>query len=175
MMKSALLIIDVQNGMFTEGKEVYRGKTLLDKISNLITKARATDTQIIYVQHNAPAGRPLETGTVGWEIHSHIFPQVEDVIIQKSTPDSFHHTSLEEELKLRNIGHLYITGIQTEVCVDTTCRRAFSMGYKVILISDSHSTWDSEEITAQQIMNHHNNVLRWFAEVLPSDEVDFHL
>jgi hypothetical protein len=47
------------------------------------------------------------------------------------------------------------------------------MGYKVTLVSDTHSTWSSEEITAQQIINHHNNVLRWFADVYPSHEIKF--
>lgn len=77
-------------------------------------------------------------------------------------------------MKKRGIEHVFITGIQTEVCVDTTCRRAFSMGYKVTLVTDTHSTWSSEEITAQQIINHHNSVLRWFADVFPSREIIFY-
>ncbi|KAA0547467.1 isochorismatase family protein [Bacillus sp. BGMRC 2118] len=68
---------------------------------------------------------------------------------------------------------LFRTGIQTEACVDTTCRRGFSMGYKVTLVSDSHSTWDSVEITAQQIINHHNGMLLWFADIVPSNEIEF--
>ena len=59
------------------------------------------------------------------------------------------------------------------MCVDTTCRRDFSMGYKVTLISDVHSTWNSNELSAQQIINHHNGVLRWFANVYPYEEVVF--
>ncbi|TQR10931.1 isochorismatase family protein [Psychrobacillus soli] len=61
--------------------------------------------------------------------------------------------------------HLVIAGIQSEVCVDTTCRRAFSKEYKVTLVSDAHSTWDSKEFLAQQIISLHNDVLRWFADV----------
>lgn len=100
-------------------------------------------------------------------------PDKQDVIIQKATPDSFLNTTLEDELKKQGIEQLVITGIQTEVCVDTTCRRAFSLGYKVTLISDTHSTWDSQAITAQEIINHHNGVLRWFAEVNPSRSITF--
>ncbi len=173
-MKKALLIIDVQNGMFPEGNEVYKGDSLLENLNELITQARSTKTSIFYVQHNAAVGESLEYGTKGWEIHSDISPQNEDVIIQKTTPDSFFNTPLDEELKKRGIEHVFITGIQTEVCVDTTCRRAFSMGYKVTLVTDTHSTWSSEEITAQQIINHHNSVLRWFADVFPSREIIFY-
>jgi nicotinamidase-related amidase len=69
MMKKALLIIDVQNGMFPEGNEVYKGDSLLQHLKELLTQARFTNTPIFYVQHNSPVGKPLETGTEGWEIH----------------------------------------------------------------------------------------------------------
>ncbi|MFD2974359.1 cysteine hydrolase family protein [Peribacillus deserti] len=172
-MKKALLIIDVQNGMFTEGNEVYKSVTLLENLNQLINQARSTNTSIFYIQHNGPVGHPLEYGTKGWGIHPNISPQNQDVIIQKTTPDSFLNTTLEEELKKHGIKHVFITGIQTEACVDTTCRRAFSAGYQVTLASDTHSTWSSNEITAQQIINHHNTVLRWFATVCPSHEIIF--
>lgn len=172
-MKKALLIIDVQNGMFQEGNVVYKGERLLRNLNGLIKQARSTETPIFFIQHNAPAGKPLEYGTNGWEIHPEITPKTQDTIIQKTTPDSFFNTSLDEELKKRKIEHLVIVGIQTEACVDTTCRRAFSLEYKVTLASDTHSTWDSQDITAQQIINHHNGVLRWFADVCPSTNIAF--
>ena len=173
MTKKALLIIDVQNGMFQEGNVVFNGDRLLNKLNDLLKEARLTKTPVFYIQHNARAGKPLESGTEGWKIHSVIAPEHEDIIIQKGTPDSFFNTSLDEELKKKGIEHIYITGIQTELCVDTTCRRAFSMGYKVTLVEDTHSTWDSNELTAQQIINHHNSALNWFADVNPSNEIKF--
>lgn len=172
-MKKALLIVDVQNGMFQQGDTVHEGEILLQNLSELISQARSVETLILYVQHNASAGETLKHGTRDWEIHSKITPAEQDVIIQKTTPDSFYRTSLNEELKKRGIEHLIITGIQTEVCIDTTCRRAFSMGYKVTLVSDAHSTWDSQVITAQQIINHHNGVLRWFGDVYSSRDIKF--
>lgn len=172
-MKKALLIIDVQNGMFQEGNVVYEGDRLLQNLKKLIAQARSTDTPIFYIQHNAPVGKPLENGTEGWEIHPEISPNTKDVIIQKTTPDSFFNTSLDDELKKQGIKHLVVAGIQTEACVDTTCRRAFSMEYKVTLASDTHSTWDSKDITAQQIINHHNSVLGWFANVYLSKDITF--
>ncbi|RPF50393.1 cysteine hydrolase family protein [Aquisalibacillus elongatus] len=172
-MKKALLVIDVQNGMFQQGNVVHNGSRLLQNISSLIDRARNTKTPVFYIQHNTPAGKPLEHGTTGWEIHPDVAPNNQDTIIQKKTPDSFLNTSLNELLKKQGIEHLVITGIQSEVCVDTTCRRAFSLGYKVTLSSDGHSTFDTKNITANQIINHHNGVLRWFAEVCPSKEIVF--
>lgn len=158
---------------FKKNNAVHNGDELLQNLKGLITQARSTETPVIYVQHNAPVGKPLEFGTKGWEIHPEITPNSQDMIIQKTTPDSFFRTSLDDELKKQGIEHLVITGIQSEVCVDTTCRRAFSMEYKVTLVSDTHSTWDSEDITAQQIISHHNDVLRWFADVYPSKDIRF--
>jgi nicotinamidase-related amidase len=172
-MSNALIIIDVQKGMFLEGAAVYKGERLISILKKLIEKARSSDTPVFYVQHNAPAGKPLAYGKEGWEIHDEITPWPGDPTIQKDTPDSFLNTKLEEELSKRGIKHIHIAGIQTEACVDTTCRSAFSKGYKVTLISDAHSTWDSGDLTAQQIIGHHNGVLRWFADVYPSEHIVF--
>jgi nicotinamidase-related amidase len=172
-MKKALLVIDVQNGMFQEGNVVYKGDSLLENLKALIAHARSSKTPVFYIQHNGPAEHPLEYGTRGWELHPEITPNDQDIIIQKTAPDSFFKTSLDDELIKQGIGHLIIAGIQTEACVDTTCRISFSKDYKVTLVSDTHSTWGAEDLTAQQIINHHNRVLRWFADVSPSKEIEF--
>jgi len=170
---SALMVIDVQQAMFDEQDPVYAGDVLLERIGNLIARARSCGVPIIYVQHNEGPGEPLETNTPGWNIHSAIAPMEGDVIIQKRTPDSFHNTNLQDELKKLGVKRLVVAGLQTEMCVDTTCRRAFTLGYQVILVKDAHSTWDSGQLTAGQIIEHHNNVLRWFADTAESADVVF--
>ncbi|MET1250352.1 cysteine hydrolase family protein [Sporolactobacillus sp. STCC-11] len=169
----ALIIIDVQNGMFESENPVYNGDHLISNLKTLIHKARVADVPIFYIQHNTPVGKPLEYKTKGWELHPGLSPMDTDTFVQKKTPDAFFNTCLEEKLKAKEIDHLILTGIQTEVCVDTTCRRAFSMGYTVTLVKDTHSTWNSELLTAQQIINHHNQVLRWFADTKNANEIEF--
>jgi len=79
---------------------------------------------------------------------------------------------LGRELDIRGIKKLVITGLQTEYCVDTTCRRAYSLGYDVVLVKDAHSTWDSGDLSAQQIIDHHNNVLGgWFVTLKNEEDV----
>jgi nicotinamidase-related amidase len=115
-------------------------------------------------------GDPDEPDTPGWCIHPDIAPLDNDIIIQKTTPDSFYKTNLQEKLDSLSITHLYIVGLQTEYCIDTTVRRAFSCDFKVILIEDAHSTWDSLDLKAIQIIEHHNRVLGdWFAEIQNSN------
>ncbi|WP_214483951.1 cysteine hydrolase family protein [Bacillus sp. SM2101] len=173
MNNSALLIIDVQNGMFSQKDPVYKASYLLNTLKQLILRARSKSVPIIYIQHNGREGHPLELGTHGWEIHSAIKPMATDEIIQKTTPDSFFHTSLAEKLAENKINHLVIAGIQSDICVDTTCRRAFSMGFDITLVSDGHSTWGSNGLTAQQIIDHHNGVLQWFAKIASVKEIHF--
>jgi nicotinamidase-related amidase len=100
-------------------------------------------------------------------------------VVGKATPDSFHETRLQAELEARGIVKLVIAGIQTECCVDTTCRRAASLGYQTTLVRDAHSTWDSRTLSAAQIIAHHNALLDGFdagphaVTVKPADEVIF--
>ena len=174
--EAALIVIDVQLGVFESAliPPVSGAKDLLSKISSLITKARSAGVPIIYVQHSGEAGHPLEHGASGWQIHPAIAPTDQDIVIQKRTPDSFHNTQLVSELESRHIRKLVIAGIQTEFCVDTTCRRAFSLGYEVTLAKDAHSTWDTRLLSAHQIITHHNSVLGdWFVKLREASEIEF--
>jgi len=171
---TALLVIDVQNGMFAEDDPVYQGAELLATIGDLLAKARAADAAVIYVQHNGGPGHPLEPGSAGWPIHPAIAPAAGEPVITKSTPDSFHETRLQAELEARGVVKLVVAGIQTEICVDTTCRRAASLGYQTTLVRDAHSTWDSRTLSAVQIIAHHNDTLDgWFVTPKPASEIAF--
>lgn len=71
-------------------------------------------------------------------------------------------------------------GLMTEYCVDTTLRRAFSLGYKIEFVSDGHSTYDSVNLPAAKIIEHHNGALSGinpyaekFAELKSTDELVF--
>jgi nicotinamidase-related amidase len=171
---TALLVIDVQVCNFEEPTAVYGGSDLLAKISGLITRARASRVPIVYVQHCGPEGAIDQPGTPGWRIHPAVAPVKGDVVVQKRHPDAFHDTSLQPELESKSTDALIVTGVQTEYCVDTTCRRAYSLGYDVTLVKDGHSTWDTDYLRAPQIIAHHNHVLGgWFAELKAADEIHF--
>jgi nicotinamidase-related amidase len=171
---TALLVIDVQVGNFDESAPVYGGSDLLDKIGRLIAQARKAGVPVVYVQHCGPEGAVDEPGTPGWEIHPAIAPVEGDPVVPKRHPDAFQDTTLQTELASRGIKGLIITGIQTEYCVDTTCRRAYSLGYDVTLVEDAHSTWDTDLFTAQQVIAHHNGVLGgWFVALKKADEIEF--
>lgn len=169
---TALLIIDVQMAMFAENNPVYQGEALLAKLKSLIAKARAAGIPVIFVQHSEKNSDMAE-GSPGWQIHPDIAPLPGELVVHKLHPDSFQSTPLQAELEERDITCLIVAGIQTEYCVDTTCRRAYSLGYEVTLVKDAHSTWDTKVLQAPQIIDHHNQVLSgWFVKLKSAEEVD---
>lgn len=176
MSRSALLIIDVQLGMY-DGKHVtpiYHGEEKIKKIAGLIDRAKKNSLSVIYVRHNGGEGHPLEPGSTGFNIHAKISPGNGDLIIEKSTPDSFLNTSLQSVINEQSISTIYVVGNQTDFCVDTTCRSAWAKGLNVVLVGDCHSTWDSGGLTADQIIDHHNNILgNGFAAIKHSKEITF--
>ena len=170
--KSALVIIDVQSGLFDGSDIPYNDKELIETINEIISKARISNTPVIFVQHNDEGvDNPLSPNTEGWQIHPALKISNEDIYIQKNHPDSFHDTKLQKQLESHGITKLVIAGLQTEYCIDTTCRRAYSLGYEVILIENGHSTYDTECLTAEQVISHHNQVLGgWFVALNNSTE-----
>jgi aminoglycoside 6'-N-acetyltransferase len=173
---TALLIIDVQVGMFTEPDyPAYQEQTLLTNLSTLIEKARTSGIPVIYVQHSESHPQaPLWPEGSGWPIHPAIAPQPSETIVHKKTPDSFYNTTLQQELESRGIKRLVIAGMQTEYCVDTTTRQAFSRGYDLVIVTDAHTTYNSAHLTAAQIIQHHNEILGGsFATPKTTAEVEF--
>ena len=156
---TALVIIDVQNGVINPA---YRRDEVLENISVLLRKARASHIPVIYVQHDEPKGYELEVGTDNWQISPVIAPQEGEPIVHKRASDAFYETSLKQELDQRHIRHLVVVGGQTEYCVDTTVRRATTCGYEVTLVGDAHTTYDGNTLTAAQIIAFHNETLNGF-------------
>jgi nicotinamidase-related amidase len=156
--KPALLIIDVQEAMFSyPGMKLYDESGVMERIISLLDKARSSGTPVVYIQHTSD--EEYTKGLPTWQISSRITPQPGEVIVEKPTWDAFHLTTLHDELQRMGITNLIIAGMQTEFCVDTTCRRAYSLGYSSILVQDAHSTFDNNNLSAGEIVKHHNGVL----------------
>lgn len=169
----ALMVIDVQNGLFDEG--AFEPERLLTHIKTLLDHARSNGVPVIYVQHNEDPkwGGSLVAGKAGHDIHSSIAPKSGDAIIQKWNPSAFMDTNLQQVLEEKGIKRLVLSGMQSEMCVDSTCRDAYGRGYKVTIASDAHSTMDNDVLKADQIIKHHNSTLRMFAKIKPTDEIEF--
>ncbi|MGH2507925.1 MAG: cysteine hydrolase family protein [Ktedonobacteraceae bacterium] len=173
---TALVIIDVQVGLM---KEAYRRDEVLDTIQQLSEQARGSGIPVVYVQHDGPKGDELEAGKPTWYIHPAIAPHEGEVVVHKRASDAFHVTRLQEELAARGIKHLIVMGGQTDWCVNATVCRAIYVGYDVTLVSDAHTTYDCETLTAPQVIAFYNELLDGYTVdghticVKPSSEIHF--
>ncbi len=164
----ALVIIDLQKGIL-EGlggerpEEHERAlKAVADRISGLLERARTAGIPVLFVQHDGEAGERLEPNREGWQLREEIMPRAGEPVIHKRACDSFFETSLEFELSRRGLRRLIIAGCMTQYCIDTTVRRAVSLGYDVVLAEDGHMTADSGGLSFEQIIAHHNSLLNGF-------------
>ena len=171
--KKCLLVMDVQFGMFNLSRPLFKSDSLLNNILELVQKARLENIPIIFIQHCGGEKSPFKKGTIGWHIHPSIIPCENDYFIEKKFADSFQDSGLLELLNKLEVENIVVCGLVTEGCIDTTVRRAFSLGYKIELAGDSHSTTDSNVLTAEQIINHHNEVLKIFSEVKEACSITF--
>lgn len=149
-MAAALLVVDMQRSLLDE--EPWQKSTLLGNINLLVAHAREDDIPVVFV-------RDTRVGPDA-ELASELGRKPDDPVIFKGFCDSFLATSLQIQLRETGVNRLVICGMQTDFCIDTTCRRAASMGYNVQLAADAHSTFDHEYLPAEKIIAHHNRVLR---------------
>ena len=172
------MIIDVQIGLVRLMPPELQDR-VLSNITVLLSQARSSEVPVLFIQHDGPKGHPLEADTAAWAIHPSILPMRGEPVIRKKASDSFFETRLAEELQTRKISHLIIAGGMTEYCIDTTCRRAVTLGYDVTLVADAHLTRDTPVLTSSQIIEHHNLLLDGFAagihsiKVTPTGEISF--
>ncbi len=176
-MNKALVVVDMQTMPFVwknyGGKAVFKEEELIKKTKQLIDKARKSDVPIYYVMFTEGEGSHRMEGEPLWQLHPEIIPNPEEEFIVKYHADSFYETDLKAKLIDKEIDSIVLCGLQTEFCVDTTCRIAFSHGFKVELVADGHSTFEKEGMSADQIIKHHNECLLQFAEIKPMNLIEF--
>lgn len=143
---TALVIIDVQNDYFPQGKcELFQSEQALKVTKRLLKHFRERKLPIFYVQHISPEDAAFFLpNTKGVQLHKEIEPLGSEYIIVKHTPNGFHETTLQEKLTSLSIKNLVMCGMMTHMCVDTTVRAAKDLGYLVTLISDACATKDLE-------------------------------
>lgn len=144
-MNKCLLIIDVQNDYFENGKNpLYNSKETAQTIKEALNFFREKHYPIIHVQHIAikPNATFFIKNTYGSEIHSLVKPLEHEKIIIKNYPNSFNNTDLLDYLKNQKIEELIICGMMTHMCVAATTKAAFDLGFKCQVLRDACTTRD---------------------------------
>ncbi|WP_435235532.1 cysteine hydrolase family protein [Psychromonas sp. PT13] len=146
--QKALLIIDLQNDYFPQGKyPLHDTAQTLSNIEIAIDKANQQSIPIILIQHIADSDNGIapffNKGTSGVEIHPAILNAAPNAdIVEKSYADSFEQTNLEEVLQKHKIKELLITGMMTQNCITHTAISKAADKYGVTIVMDCCATVD---------------------------------
>ncbi|WP_415327195.1 cysteine hydrolase family protein [Chryseobacterium sp. MMS23-Vi53] len=147
MENTALLIIDVQNDYFKGGNMTLVGaEEAGKKTQQVLEYFRKNNLPVINIKHIATneGATFFLPDTKGAEINSLVEPKNDEKVIIKHYPNSFRDTDLLEYLQSKGIKNLVITGMMTDVCVESTTRAAFDFGFNNTIIGDATATRDRE-------------------------------
>jgi len=159
-MADALLIIDMQTGLYDAPEKPFERERVLATINLLIQRARLAGAPIFVARHTGPAGSPIEAGSPLWQLWYELeVDEPRDHLFNKTRPSCFLGTNLEQQLRAAQVKDLVIAGMKTQFCIDTTCRVAVELGFSVVLPEDGHTCMDTAALTAEAIIEHHNATL----------------
>lgn len=156
---AALLVIDVQKGVVANS---WKRDEVIANCAKMVDHARASEVPVIWIQHE---DEELTRDSDDWQLVAELIPEDGETRIFKEYSDSFAATELGKLLEDLDVGHVVISGAQTNACVRATTYRAASEGFDVTLVQDAHTTedisWDGVELNAEAMINDLNLTLQF--------------
>lgn len=171
MSRSVLLVVDVQTALIEACP--YNKQRTIKNIKKLISTARDNQKEIIFIRHDVSNTTERESIIGKWDIYSEVAPDKNEMIFNKQYNSAFYKTGLKSYLESKKIDTIILVGLQTEYCVDTTCKVAFEYGYNVIIPEETNTTFDNEYLPGNMLYELYNYKIwdKRFANVIPVKEV----
>lgn len=142
---TALLVIDVQQGLDHPRYGARNNPHAEQRIAELLAAWRASERPIVHVQHmSVNPQSPLRPGLPGNAIKAEARPVPGEPLFQKTVNSAFIGTDLEAYLKDRGISSLVVVGLTTDHCVSTTVRMAGNLGFDVTVVEDATATFERQ-------------------------------
>ena len=113
-------------------------------LSDLPPSKRRRGNPSLRIGDRGPMGRILTRGEPGHDIIPELYPLPNEPVIDKPGKGAFTATDFQEQLARRGITQLVVTGVTTEVCVNTTVREANDRGYDCLVVSDATASYFPE-------------------------------
>jgi nicotinamidase-related amidase len=137
---SALIIVDAQN-TYRSGVMALEGvEPALDECARLLARARAVGAPVIHIQHDAGPGTPYDIRAEIGAIADKVAPLAGEPVIIKGYPNSFVGTDLEAQLRARGVKNLVVVGFMAHMCINSTSRGAFNLGFQVCVPASAVAT-----------------------------------
>ncbi|WP_428742431.1 cysteine hydrolase family protein [Tenacibaculum sp.] len=177
-METALILIDLQNDYFPNGKmKLSQSEKASLNAKEILEHFRKKNLPVIHIQHKStrPGSTFFIPETQGVEIHKNVKPIDGEKIIIKHFPNSFRETELLKTLKEMGVKNLVICGMMTHMCVDATTRAAKDFGFDCIVIGDACATKDleinGENVKASEVQKAFLAALNYYySDVLTTEE-----
>ena len=137
---STLIMIDCQN-TYTRGVMELDGvAAALDEAAKLLERARSAGIPIVHIEHDDGEGSLYDIRAEIGQIVERVAPQGDETIIVKNFPNSFVQTELDDWLKAGSARNLLVAGFMTHMCVNSTARGAFNLGYAPTVVASATAT-----------------------------------
>lgn len=162
----AVIVVDVQNdychsdgAIAKTGVDVSAVNKMMPRLQALLQSAREHGIPVIFLQTNHEKATDSEvwlsrfkdginpichTGSWGAEFFE-ISPLETDIVVKKHRYSGFIHTRLESVLQTLKVETLVMTGVSTNLCVESTARDGFMMDYRIVLMKDACAAFSQEE------------------------------
>ncbi|MFI1680786.1 isochorismatase family protein [Streptomyces sp. NPDC020607] len=138
----AVIVVDMQTAFVTGDGAVPDAERLLDRVRDLLARARESGAVVVQLQNDGEPGTSDETGTPGWEIHLPADTDRGEAVLRKTVDDGFEETPLASLLRDAGVRELAVCGVMSEMCVRATASTALELGFRVVLPHDAHATYD---------------------------------
>ena len=137
---SALIMVDCQNTYRQGMMQLTNVEPAIIEAHKLLNMARDLNIPIIHIQHDAGVGTPYDvTADIG-QISAEVAPKDGESLITKNYPNAFIATPLEAQLKALGIENVVIAGFMTHMCINSTARGAFNLGFKPTVVASACAT-----------------------------------
>jgi nicotinamidase-related amidase len=147
MAKQALIVVDIQNDYFPQGKWPLVGAdAAADNAVRLLKAFREAGDSVVHIRHeftseDAPFFTPNSEGA---KLHPKVLNQANEPVVLKHFVNSFRETELQSILDEQGVKELVVVGSMSHMCVDGITRAANDLGYSVIVIHDACASRDLE-------------------------------
>ncbi len=137
---SALIMVDCQNTYRRGVMQLTNVEAAILEAQKLLQMARDLNIAIIHIQHDAGVGSPYDVTAEIGQISAEVAPKNGENVITKNYPNAFIATPLEAQLKALGIENVVLAGFMTHMCINSTARGAFNLGFKPTVVASACAT-----------------------------------
>jgi nicotinamidase-related amidase len=178
MAKQALIVVDIQNDYFPQGKWPLVGAdAAADNAVRLLKAFRDGGDSVVHIRHEFTSDEaPFFTpGSEGAKLHPKVLNRTDEPEVLKHFVNSFRETELQSTLDEQGIKELVVVGSMSHMCIDGIARAAADFGYTVTVIHDACASRDLEfngvTVPAAQVHAAFMSALGFaYAKVISTDE-----